>query len=113
MRTNSLMILISIFFAACSNNNSKQEETKKTSADSAGNIVTLTGSQIQNAQLQTGTIQQKQLSSVIKVNGSIDVPPQNTVSVSVPLGGYLKSTQLLPGMHVNKGQTIAVMEDLQ
>jgi cobalt-zinc-cadmium efflux system membrane fusion protein len=113
MRTNLLMILISIFFAACSNNNSKQEETKKTSADSAGNIVTLTGSQIQNAQLQTGTIQQKQLSSVIKVNGSIDVPPQNTVSVSVPLGGYLKSTQLLPGMHVNKGQTIAVMEDLQ
>jgi cobalt-zinc-cadmium efflux system membrane fusion protein len=35
------------------------------------------------------------------------------VSVSVPLGGYLKSTQLLPGMHVNKGQAIAVMEDLQ
>lgn len=113
MRSNSFIIFISIFFAACSNNSSKQEETKTTSTDSAANVVTLTDAQLQNAQLQTGTLQQKQLSSVIKVNGSIDVPPQNMVSVSVPLGGYLKSTQLLPGMHINKGEAIAVMEDLQ
>jgi cobalt-zinc-cadmium efflux system membrane fusion protein len=31
----------------------------------------------------------------------------------VPLGGYLKSTQLLPGMHVNKNEAIAVIEDNQ
>jgi len=31
----------------------------------------------------------------------------------VPLGGYLKSTQLLPGMHIGKGATTAVMEDQQ
>jgi cobalt-zinc-cadmium efflux system membrane fusion protein len=47
------------------------------------------------------------------VNGKIDVPPQNLVSISVPLGGYLKTTQLLPGMHVNKGDVIAVMQDQQ
>jgi cobalt-zinc-cadmium efflux system membrane fusion protein len=47
------------------------------------------------------------------VNGRIDVPPQNMVSVSVPLGGYLKSTKLLPGMHVNKNEVIAVIEDNQ
>jgi cobalt-zinc-cadmium efflux system membrane fusion protein len=29
------------------------------------------------------------------------------------MGGYLKSSHLLPGMHVNKGQTIALMEDQQ
>ena len=33
------------------------------------------------------------------------------VSVSFPLGGYLKSTDLLPGMHVSKGQVIAWIED--
>jgi len=47
------------------------------------------------------------------VNGKIDVPPQNLISISVPLGGYLKNTDLLPGMHVNKGQVIAVMQDQQ
>eukprot|EP01034_Spumella_vulgaris_P006429 gene6429-8185_t len=35
------------------------------------------------------------------------------VSISVPLGGYLKTTSLLPGTHVNKGQILAVMEDQQ
>jgi membrane fusion protein, heavy metal efflux system len=29
------------------------------------------------------------------------------------LGGYLKSTRLLPGMHVNRGDVIAVMQDQQ
>ena len=43
----------------------------------------------------------------------MDVPPQNMVSISVPLGGYLRSTSLLPGMHVRKGDVIAVMEDQQ
>jgi cobalt-zinc-cadmium efflux system membrane fusion protein len=43
----------------------------------------------------------------------IDVPPQNLVSVSIPLGGYLKSSNLLPGMPVSKGQVIAVIENPQ
>ncbi|MBK8614643.1 MAG: efflux RND transporter periplasmic adaptor subunit, partial [Flavobacteriales bacterium] len=39
------------------------------------------------------------------------MPPQNLVSISAPLGGYLRSTDLLPGMEVQKGQTLAIMED--
>jgi cobalt-zinc-cadmium efflux system membrane fusion protein len=35
------------------------------------------------------------------------------VSISVPLGGYLKSTKLLPGMKVKKGEVIANIEDQQ
>jgi len=37
--------------------------------------------------------------------------PQNLVSVSIPLGGYLKSSNLLPGKPVSKGQVIAVIEN--
>jgi membrane fusion protein, heavy metal efflux system len=33
------------------------------------------------------------------------------VSVSFPMGGYLRSTKLLPGMHVRKGEVIGVMEE--
>ena len=55
----------------------------------------------------------KEISSILKLNGIVDVPPQNMVSISVPLGGYLRSTSLLPGMHVRKGDVIAVMEDQQ
>ena len=58
-------------------------------------------------------LQEMELSSTIKLNGKIDVPPQNMISVSVPMGGYLKSTKLLPGMHVRKGEILAILEDPQ
>jgi cobalt-zinc-cadmium efflux system membrane fusion protein len=91
---------------------------KKTAPDNAGkavnpNIVTLTAAQLKNAAITTGKIGQREISSILKLNGKIDVPPQNMVSISVPLGGYLKSTKLLPGMHVNKGEAIAMIEDQQ
>lgn len=89
----------------------KAEETTGTLGNE--NIVTLTDVQKRNAGIVTGQIEQKEISSLLKVNGRIDVPPQNMVSISVPLGGYLKSTKLLPGMHIAKGEVIAIMEDQQ
>lgn len=77
------------------------------------NTVQLTDAQWKNAGIETGKPEKKDISSILKLTGSIDVPPQNRVSVSVPLGGYLRSTRLLPGMHVGKGTTIAVIEDQQ
>jgi membrane fusion protein, heavy metal efflux system len=77
------------------------------------NNVTLTDIQLKNAGITTGKMEQREISSILKVNGKVDVPPQNMVSISVPLGGYLKTTHLLPGMHVYKGDVIAVMEDQQ
>jgi cobalt-zinc-cadmium efflux system membrane fusion protein len=51
------------------------------------------------------------MQTTIRLNGTVDVPPQNLVSVSFPMGGYLRSTPLLPGYPVHKGDPIAVMED--
>lgn len=75
--------------------------------------VTLTPAQVKNADLSFSKLEKKPISRTLQVSGKIEVPPQNMVSVSVPLGGYLKSSQLLPGMHVRKGEVIAVMEDQQ
>lgn len=75
--------------------------------------VELTEAQLKNMSLTTGKLEIKSISSILKVNGTIDVPPQNLVSISVPLGGFLKSTKLLPGMHIFKGEVIAIMEDQQ
>lgn len=77
------------------------------------NTVSLTRTQYNNAKIETTTLQEKNMSTLLRLNGKIDVPPQNMVSVSAPLGGYLRSTKLLPGMHINKGEVIAIMEDQQ
>ena len=76
-------------------------------------VVKLNNAQIANAEIQTSELIEKEISSIIKLNGKIDVPPQNLISVSVPLGGYLKSTEMLPGKIVRKGQVLAVLEDQQ
>lgn len=76
-------------------------------------IVTLSPEQLKNIHLQTGELKLQNMSGNLKLSGQIDVPPQNLVSVSIPLGGYLRSTSMMPGTHVRKGQLLAVLEDPQ
>lgn len=106
MRFLSISIIFSLF--ACSSD--KTPETAGTVPE-APDIITLTDEQLRSAGIQTGVIGKRTLNSELKVNGLVDVPPQNIVSVSFPLGGYLKTTKLLPGMHVRRGEVIAIMED--
>jgi cobalt-zinc-cadmium efflux system membrane fusion protein len=73
--------------------------------------VTLTDLQIKNATVVVGSFSDHSINETLQLNGTVDVPPQNIVSISFPLGGYLKSTKLLPGMHVFKGESIGIIED--
>lgn len=74
------------------------------------NQIQLTAGQNERLGIEVGKIEQRSLSHTIRVNGFLDVPPQNMVSVSSPMGGFLKRTHLLPGTKVKKGQVIAIME---
>ncbi len=112
MKYSKLFLLTLVMLAACSEKK-KTTTTAETVAPVNENVVTLTDTQMKNAGIVTAKMEVKEMSSVLNLNGMIDVPPQNMVSVSVPLGGYLKSTKLLPGMHINKGEVIAVMQDQQ
>lgn len=107
---NYVLIVGALLLSACSEKKTKEpakEEPKQ------GNTVSLTADQLKNTPVTLAVLEEKPISSVIKVNGKIDVPPQNLVSVSAPLGGFLKSTRLLPGMFIKKGEVIATMEDQQ
>jgi cobalt-zinc-cadmium efflux system membrane fusion protein len=112
MRTYNIKFLIPILFlfSAC---NSGKEERQSENSQLTETAIALSDTQIKNAGIVIGHTEKKNISSVLKVNGKIDVPPQNIVSISVPLGGYLKSTQLLEGSKVSKGEVIATFEDPQ
>ncbi|MBC7524370.1 MAG: efflux RND transporter periplasmic adaptor subunit [Flavobacterium sp.] len=109
MRNLIKIILVTFLIVSC---NSKNKEVEKTSTKNENSLV-LTNEQLKNAAIETGQLEKRSIASTLKVNGKIDVPPQNMVSVSMPLGGYLKSTKLLPGLHFSRGEIIAVMEDQQ
>jgi len=104
-----LLCLPLVFLVACG---TKKKEEAKVIAPVL-NLVKLSDAQIKNAGIVTGKMEQKEISSILRVNGKIDVPPQNMVSISVPMGGYLKSTKLLPGQHIKKGDPIALIEGEQ
>ena len=103
-----LLIIAATLFGCGNKQTSEQAQSTATASETT---VTLSEAQLNLAKLSIGSFENKNVSSILKVNGVIDVPPQNMVSISVPLGGFLKSTILLPGMHVNKGEVIATMED--
>jgi len=107
----SIVFMLALFFSVqC---NKKEEAVIKPTIPKDESLVTLTDAQLKNTPIETGSLSVKNISTVLKINGKIDVPPQNMISVSVPLGGYLKSTDLLPGMKVKKGQVIAIIENPQ
>lgn len=106
---NIIILLTLLLASACSTN--KDEKTETTAASE--NTVILTEAQYKSANIQTRKLEMRQISTTLKLNGKIDVPPQNMVSVSTPFGGFLKYSKLLPGMHVKKGEVLATMEDQQ
>jgi cobalt-zinc-cadmium efflux system membrane fusion protein len=102
------VVAILAAFASCSTAEPPAETATNAAAPTT---VTLTPEQLTNAGIVTGKAERRSLGVLMPVQGVVEVPPQNLVSISAPLGGYLRSTDLLPGMEVQKGQTLAIMED--
>jgi len=109
MKNTIFFLVFLLSLLSCSTEKSEKTETTQTSETT----VYLTEAQYKNAGIQTGELEKRTISTTLKLNGKIDVPPQNMISVSTPFGGFLKSSKLLPGMPVKKGEVLAVMEDQQ
>lgn len=108
MYNSKIIILVATLFLSCGSKDNKAPEEKSVPESET---VLFSEEQVKNAGLAIGSPSKQVMNAELKVNGVVDVPPQNMISVSFPAGGYLKSTKLMPGMHVSKGEVIAVMED--
>ena len=109
MKYITILFLFSILLG-CSH---KEQSPTVTTSAATDNILQLSDEQLKSFTLSSVALQPKTITQTLKLNGKLDVPPQNLVSVSCALGGYVKSTRLLPGMHFKKGEVIAIMEDNQ
>ncbi|MEJ8804290.1 efflux RND transporter periplasmic adaptor subunit [Pontibacter sp. H249] len=104
-----LLTATASFLASCGSEKPAEAITKQSASEN--NLVVLTPAQMKNAGIMVGKSERKPIADLVQVNGMMEAPPQNLISVSVPLGGYLKKTGLLPGMHLKKGQFMAELED--
>jgi cobalt-zinc-cadmium efflux system membrane fusion protein len=104
-------ILFTLILFSCGNKEESSQSADANQKSKINQFIHLTTEQLKNSGIVLGKADQKNISSVLKVNGKIEVPPQNLISISVPMGGYLKETKLIPGMLIKKGEVIATLED--
>ncbi|MFZ4726058.1 MAG: efflux RND transporter periplasmic adaptor subunit [Paludibacter sp.] len=104
-----LISLISVAFVSCGK--ATKSEAKGEEEVLPENIVELRDDQIKLANIETGKFEMRSISGTLKVNGTVSVAPQNLATVCMPMGGFVKSTSLMPGNVVSKGQTLAVIEN--
>ena len=107
---NKILSILFIALIVSSCGSKSEEASKDEHHEEEESVVELSPEQVKTINLKLGKLEMKDLSGAIKVNGMLDVPPQNLVSISAPLGGFVKSTELLQGMKVTKGQVIVVMQ---
>jgi len=107
----SLVICAAIIFLGSCTGNKKPDAEAAEVEVLPEDIVELRDDQIKLAGIQTGPIEMKSIGKTLKVNGIISVAPQNQATVSMPLGGFIKSTSLIAGNSVSKGQTLAIIEN--
>jgi cobalt-zinc-cadmium efflux system membrane fusion protein len=108
---SSLFILsVSLFLlVSCG----KKEAAEEHEEEKSETEVALTETQAKTIGIETGSIEMKNLNTIIKANGYTAVPPQNRADVSTLIGGVVKDIFVLEGTFVTKGKTLATIQNLE
>lgn len=111
----ALSAIIASTFVSCHSNGDKSLSGNSTepapAAEKQSDVIRLSSVQMKAAGIEMGIIEQKNLRSVVKVSGQLEVPPQNKANVSTLMGGVIKNIFVLEGTYVKKGQTLATIEN--
>jgi len=108
----SITVLIASF-SGCGNSkkkNNKADESTTTAVIDSTEIV-VSEEQFEQSGMQLGRLEDHSFSAIVKTTGMLDVPPQNKAIVSAFSGGYIKTTPLLIGDKVKKGQALLTIEN--
>ena len=74
-------------------------------------LVHLKPEQIKVMDIQIGSFRLMNLSTTVKTNGQLELPPQNKASLSAIMAGRVKDVLVIEGEKVRKGQIMAVLEN--
>jgi cobalt-zinc-cadmium efflux system membrane fusion protein len=91
--------------------NEKANDSEVVAIETNSNDITVTKAQFESEKMAFGTLSEYKFNESIKVNGMIDVPPQNKSSISTFIGGYITKTPLLIGNEVKKGQLLVTLQN--
>lgn len=99
-----------LWLQSCKNNEINTPE-EKTTLTTLPNRVVLTEAQYNNANLMLAAPKKMKIGHIITLNGKVEVMPENTISVSSPMAGFVRQIKWIPGMTVKKGEVLVRLEE--
>ncbi len=107
------IVTLSLIFAffSCGEKNSQSAEIETQSEEVMDDYIQVTQAQFEHNKMTLGSLEEKPFPTVVTANGMIDVPPENRAVVNATMGGYIKTTPLLVGNKVRKGQVLVTLEN--
>lgn len=110
------IIAFAVFVSAISFTSCKQssktetKEADKPKEEHSG-AIEVSSEQMKAVGIELGTIEMKNLNSVVKSSGQLEVPPQNKADVNSLISGIIKKIMVLEGNYIRQGQTVAILEN--
>ncbi len=108
-----ILVLLIAAFTACKSGTDKPAETMAEAPahekEAAG--LELSDEQMKAVGIVLGPVEQKNLHSVVRASGQLEVPPQNEADVTTLFGGIITKINVLEGAVVSKGQAVAMLEN--
>jgi len=110
----AVFVASTLLITSCTQSATEEKDApKKEESKTVGEGILISQSQLDAVGILLGTIEEKNLKSVVKASGQLEVPPQNKAEVTLLMGGVVNQVFVLEGQHVNKGQKLATIENNQ
>lgn len=100
-----------MIFAACSDTKKNEAGDHEEHANESEEVVELTQEQMNTVGVQVGSLEQRNLKNVIRVNGVLKVVPQDRADVSSLVSGIVRRIFVTEGSRVARGQVVAYIEN--
>ncbi|RFS15349.1 efflux RND transporter periplasmic adaptor subunit [Emticicia sp. C21] len=114
-----LSVLALTGLASCSKKTespAKATVADTTKAQPKSEQIKITAEQFKNLNLSLGNFSEIVMNEEIKVTGTVEVPPENLVFISIPTNGFIKTifaNTTLSGKFVTKGMILATVESIE
>ncbi len=107
------IVALSLFIAlySCGDKTLQSDSLEDKNTEEMDNTIRVSQAQFEQSKMTLGKLEEKPFPTIVTVNGMIDVPPENRAVVNATMGGYIKTTPLLVGNVVRKGQVLVTLEN--
>jgi cobalt-zinc-cadmium efflux system membrane fusion protein len=112
-KRNLILVLITAVFFGCNDRQATETQTETHSEAAHSEEIEITQEQMQAVGIELGKIELKNLKSVVRANGQLVLTPQNQADVNPLISGIVKQIIVKEGENVQKGQTLAYLENLE